>query len=48
MPSILVEVGFLTHKQEEKRLRNSRYLRLLAESIARGVHEFLQDKGPSI
>jgi len=48
MPSILVEVGFLTHKQEEKRLKSSRYLRLLAESIARGVHEFLLDKGPSI
>ena len=48
MPSILVEVGFLTNKQEEKRLKSSRYMRLLAESIARGVHEFLQDKGPSI
>jgi N-acetylmuramoyl-L-alanine amidase len=48
MPSILVEVGFLTHRQEEKRLKNARYLRLLAESIARGVHEFLQEKGSSI
>tara|TARA_B100000686_G_scaffold322520_1_gene376404 strand:+ start:1216 stop:2907 length:1692 start_codon:yes stop_codon:yes gene_type:complete len=37
MPSILVEVGFISNLQEEKRLRNSRYLDRLADNIARGI-----------
>ena len=37
MPSILVEVGFITNRQEEKRLRSSRYLERLASNIARGI-----------
>lgn len=48
MPSILVEVGFLTNKQEEKRLRSQTYLGLVADSIAKGIHAFMQDRGPTI
>ncbi len=48
MPSILVEVGFITNSREEKRLRKSVYLDRLAESIARGIHEYKKDRGPTI
>jgi N-acetylmuramoyl-L-alanine amidase len=48
MPSILVEVGFITNSREEKRLRQSTYLDRLAASIARGIHEYKKDRGPTI
>ncbi len=48
MPSILVEVGFLTHRKEAKMLSQPEYLYRLASSIAEGIHKYLQDKGPSI
>ncbi len=48
MPSILVEVGFITYSREEKRLRRSDYLERLASAIAQGVHEFNRDRGPTI
>jgi N-acetylmuramoyl-L-alanine amidase len=48
MPSILVEVGFLTHRKEARMLSQPEYLYRLASSIAEGIHKYLQDKGPSI
>lgn len=41
MPSALVEVGFLTHEQEAKRLTCSRYHQLLAEGICQGIKKFI-------
>ena len=40
MPSILVETGYLTHKNELKKLRNSHYQGLLAEGIAKGINGY--------
>jgi N-acetylmuramoyl-L-alanine amidase len=48
MPSILVEVGFLTNPKEARMLSKSDYLYRLASSIAEGIHKYLQDRGPSI
>jgi len=48
MPSILVEVGFLTNRKEARMLSKPDYLYRLASSIAEGIHKYLQDKGPSI
>ena len=48
MPSILVEVGFLTNRKESRMLAKPDYLYRLASSIAEGIHKYLQDKGPSI
>ncbi len=48
MPSILVEVGFLTNPKEAKMLAKSEYLYRLASSIAEGIHKYMKDKGPSI
>ncbi len=42
MPSVLVEVGFISNKMEEKRLRNKKYLNYLSESIARGIDKYSQ------
>jgi len=38
MPSILVEVGFLTNRIEQRRLASFAYLDQLAGHIARGIH----------
>ena len=40
MPSILVEVGFLSNRDEEKRLRSNNYLDGLAWEIATGVDHY--------
>lgn len=48
MPSILVEVGFLTNRKESRMLSKPAYLYRLASSIAEGIHKYLQDKEPSI
>jgi N-acetylmuramoyl-L-alanine amidase len=37
MPAVLVETGFLTNRQEERRLNSSEYRQKLAESIARSI-----------
>jgi N-acetylmuramoyl-L-alanine amidase len=40
MPSVLVEVGFITHPREAKRLVNSKYQRKLALGLANGVERY--------
>ncbi len=46
MPSILVEVGFVTNPREERRLKQSAYLDSLAVSIAQGIAEYIRDERP--
>ncbi len=48
MASILVEVGFVSNKLEEARLKKRGYLRRLAEAIAQGIHEHIKAKAPTI
>ena len=48
MPSILVEVGFLTNPKEAHMLTKPKYLYRLASSIAEGIHEYFLIKPPSI
>jgi N-acetylmuramoyl-L-alanine amidase len=40
MPSILVEAGFLTHREEARRLGSPAYAEVVAERIARGVARY--------
>jgi N-acetylmuramoyl-L-alanine amidase len=40
MPSILIEVGFITNKKEAKRLVNKRYQKRLAKGIADGIDRY--------
>jgi N-acetylmuramoyl-L-alanine amidase len=48
MPSILVEVGFVTNRKEGRYLKGKVYQKWLAESIAQGIHEYLEEMAPSI
>jgi len=41
MPTSLIEVGFLTNKQEAKRLADHRYRQVLAYGICRGIKDYL-------
>ena len=45
MPSILVEVAFLTNPSEEKRLATRDYRKALAEGVARGITDYLRKRG---
>ena len=44
MPSILVETGYLTHKNEVKNLSNAHYQTLLVEGIANGINAYYSKK----
>jgi N-acetylmuramoyl-L-alanine amidase len=45
MPSVLVEVAFLTNSSEEKRLATRDYRKALAEGVARGITDYLRQRG---
>ncbi len=40
MPSILLELGFLSNRRETRLLINKRYQKSLAKGIARGIKEY--------
>lgn len=41
MPSILVEVSFISNPKEEKLLQNSKYRRKIAEAIFKGIENYI-------
>jgi len=43
MPAILIELGFVSHEQEAKRLRDQSYQLLLARSISNGIIAYLKE-----
>lgn len=45
MPSILVEVSFISNPYEEKRLRDEKYLREIVEGISSGIIEYINGQG---
>jgi len=44
MPAILVEMGFISHPREEKKLKNSNFQWKIARGIASGVKQFLENR----
>ena len=42
MPSVLVEIGFVSNPKEAKQLRKRSYQKALAQGIYQGVHDFLR------
>ena len=40
MPSILIELGFISHPVESKRLYNKDYQQVLANGIANGIDSY--------
>lgn len=47
-PSILVEVGYISHKTERKRLFTSRYQKRIAKGIAEGLDAYLNNRKKEI
>jgi N-acetylmuramoyl-L-alanine amidase len=47
-PSILVEVGYISHPQERKRLFTPRYQELIAKGIAEGIDNYLNNRKKEI
>lgn len=47
VPSVLVELGYLTNKEEEKWLRQATYQRKLAAQILKGIKRYLADYATS-
>jgi len=45
IPAVLVEVGYLTHREEEQRLRTRGYHHVVGEALARAVAEFAERAG---
>jgi N-acetylmuramoyl-L-alanine amidase len=43
MPSILVEISFISNREEEKRLANNSYRERVAEAIAKGVKSYISE-----
>lgn len=44
IPSILVELGFLSNKEDERRLASSKYRDLTSTALARGIDSYLRQK----
>ena len=42
IPSILIELGFLTNKNDERKLKNSKYLNSILEIISLSIIKFLK------
>ncbi|GIX08206.1 MAG: hypothetical protein KatS3mg115_2609 [Candidatus Poribacteria bacterium] len=48
VPSVLIEVGFLSHAEEGRRLQDPAYRQRIAEGIAEGVRRYLAERTPPI
>ena len=46
VPSILIETGFISNRQDEKNLRSKQYQQKVANSIVRGVHDYFRSNTP--
>jgi len=45
MAAVLIEIGYITHPTEAKRLFNPNYQKLLAEGIANGIESYIYHNG---
>lgn len=43
MPAVLIEIGYISHSEEGKRLQNNAYQNLLAQGIAKGVANYFKN-----
>jgi N-acetylmuramoyl-L-alanine amidase len=46
MPAVLVEIGFISNAEEEKRLRNAEFQQTVADAVARAVARFFGKRAP--
>ncbi|MDB2390554.1 N-acetylmuramoyl-L-alanine amidase [Alphaproteobacteria bacterium] len=47
MPSVLVEMGFLSNRKDEANLRSAKYRELLCQRLTRAIISYLQEHGPA-
>jgi N-acetylmuramoyl-L-alanine amidase len=47
MPSVLIEVGFVTGREDAAKLSNPAYQTQMAQAIARGILQYLQQNSPT-
>jgi N-acetylmuramoyl-L-alanine amidase len=47
MPAVLVEIGFISHADEEKQLRSAAFQESVAQAIAKAVGEFFARRPPA-
>jgi N-acetylmuramoyl-L-alanine amidase len=47
-PSILVEVGYISHPKERRRLFTPKYQALIANGIAEGINSYLNNRREEI
>ncbi|GFM31769.1 N-acetylmuramoyl-L-alanine amidase [Desulfovibrio subterraneus] len=45
MPSVLVELGYCTNKEEARRIRSDKYLKKLASGVVKGVESYTKQLG---
>lgn len=45
VPSLLIETAFITNPDEERELRNPKFLDRMAETIFRGIKNYIADRG---
>ncbi len=43
IPSILIEIGFLSNQQEEKKLLNKKYLEELSKGLAKSIEDYISN-----
>jgi N-acetylmuramoyl-L-alanine amidase len=48
MPSVLIEIGFISNKRECKRLTNPKYQEHLVDGIAQGIKHYIKGIKPSV
>ena len=44
IPSVLIEIGFLSNKEEEKKMLNNEYMNNLSKGLAKAIENYLFDK----
>jgi N-acetylmuramoyl-L-alanine amidase len=44
MPSVLIEIGFLSNKEEEEKMRQDGYIEKIAQGIVNGLLTYVQEK----
>jgi len=48
IPSILVETAFLTNPEEERKLRNKKYQRKVAQAVLNGIEKYFHNNPPLV